>query len=83
MQKTTITQQGNSNSVILPAALMREAKWQRGQKMSIDYIPEADGVFIRRIKKTTTPSRSEKEFQTWLRNFLKEDAELIDELAHR
>ncbi len=82
MQTTTLSQQGNSSSVILPAALLREAKWQRGQKFSVDYIPEADGVFIRRVKKSSSPQkRSEKEFQNWLSNFLKEDAKLLDELA--
>lgn len=83
MQNTTITQQGNSSSVILPVSIMREAKWHRGQKMSVDYIPEADGVFIRRIKKMQTPTKSEVEFQNWLSNFFREDADLLDELAHR
>lgn len=81
MQTTTLTQQGNSSSVILPAALLREAKWQRGQKLSVDFVPEADGFLIRRAKKSTAPKRSEKEFNNWLSGFLKEDAELLDILA--
>ncbi len=84
MQTTTITQQGNSSSVILPTPLMREANWHRGQKVTLDYIAQTDGVLIRRVKKTrAVPSRSEKEFQSWLDRFLKEDAELLDELPHR
>ena len=63
---------------------MQEAKWRRGQKMTIDYIGQADGVFIRPVKKTpASPSRSEKEFKSWLDSFLKEDGDLLDELAHR
>ena len=83
MQTTTLTQQGNSSSVILPAALLREAKWQRGQKISVDFVPEADSFLIRRVKKAQTLKRAEKEFQNWLTSFLKEDSELLDELAHR
>ena len=83
MQITTITQQGNSSSVILPAPIMREMRWQRGQKVAIDVVPEANGVFIRQVTKKQSPKRTEKEFQNWLSNFIKEDAELLDELAHR
>lgn len=74
---------GNSNATIIPSSVLREAKWRRGQKLAIDYISQAEGVFIRPIKKATAPSRSEKEFQSWLNTFLREDAELLDELAHR
>ena len=82
MQTTTISQLGNSNAVILPSAIMQEAKWRRGQKMTIDYVAQAEGVFIRPIAKTSTPSsQSQKEFQTWLDGFLKEDGALLDQLA--
>ncbi len=84
MQTTTISRLGNSSAVILPAPIMQEAKWRRGQKMTIDYVSQAGGVFIRPVTKASSvPSRSEKEFQTWLSDFLKEDAQLLDELAHR
>ncbi|MBI5613450.1 AbrB/MazE/SpoVT family DNA-binding domain-containing protein [Candidatus Gottesmanbacteria bacterium] len=82
MQTTTISQLGNSNAVILPSPIMKEAKWRRGQKMTIDFVPEANGIFIRPAKKTTS-SRPQVEFQEWLNTFLKEDAELLDELANR
>lgn len=82
MQITTISQLGNSNAVILPSPIMQEAKWHRGQKMVIDYVTQAGGVFIRPAKKTSpAPSRTDKEFQTWLDGFLKEDGDLLDELA--
>lgn len=82
MQTTTISQLGNSNAVILPAPIMQEAKWHRGQKMTIDYVPQAGGVFIRPITKaSTSSSRSQKEFQTWLDGFLQEDGALLDQLA--
>lgn len=82
MLMTTITQLGNSNAVILPAPIMQEAKWRRGQKMTIDYVSQAGGVVIRPIAKSSTSStRSQKEFQTWLDGFLKEDGDLLDQLA--
>ena len=84
MQITKVTQLGNSDAVVLAAPLMQEAKWRRGQKVSVNYIPDADGFLIRRIRKDSQkPSRSEKELQQWLEGFLKEDADLLDELAHR
>ena len=82
MKTTTISQLGNSNAVILPAPIMQEAKWRRGQKMTIDYVPQAGGVFVRPIAKSSSSStRSHKEFQTWLDGFLKEDGALLDHLA--
>ena len=83
MQITTLTQLGNSSATIIPSSILAESKWRRGQKFAIDYIQEAEGVFIRPIKKAAAPSRSEKEFQSWLDKFLKEDADILNELAHR
>ncbi len=80
--QTTISQLGNSNAVILPSPIMQEAKWRRGQKMTIDYVAQAGGVFIRpNTKVSTSSSRSKQEFQTWLDEFLAEDGALLDELA--
>ena len=82
MQTTTISQLGNSNAVIVPASIMQEAKWRRGQKMTIDYVVQAGGVFIRPVTKSLpSSSRSQKEFQAWLDGFLKEDGALLDKLA--
>ncbi len=80
MQTTTISQLGNSNAVIVPSPIMQEAKWRRGQKMTIDYVSQAGGVFIRPATKTSS-SRSQQEFQTWLDGFLQEDGALLDQLA--
>jgi len=80
--QTTISQLGNSNAVILPSPIMQESKWHRGQKMTIDYVAQAGGVFIRPITKSSpSSSRSQQEFQTWLDGFLVEDGALLDKLA--
>lgn len=82
MQTTTISQLGNSNAVILPVPIMQEAKWHRGQKMTIEYVSQTGAAFIRPIAKVSSPaSQSKKEFQTWLDGFLKEDGDLLDALA--
>ncbi len=84
MQIQKITQLGNSNAVILPTPIMHEAKLKRGQKITVDYLAEADVIVMRRIpNKSIKPTRSEKEFQAWLASFLQEDKELLDELADR
>ena len=82
MQMTTISQLGNSNAVILPSSIMKETKWRRGQKMAIDYVPEAHGILIRPVKKTVS-SQSEIESQKWFDEFIKENGEILDELATR
>lgn len=79
-----MTQLGNSNAIIIPAPIMREAKYKRGQKFTVDYISQTNGVFIRPVQKNHTETKkSDKEFQEWLNGFLTEDAALLDELAHR
>ncbi len=80
--QTTISQLGNSSAVILPSPIMQEARWRRGQKMTIDYVAQAGGVFIRPVTKSLpSSSRSQQEFQMWLDGFLAEDGALLDELA--
>lgn len=80
--QTTMTQLGNSDAIIMPAPIVREAKYKRGQKFTIDYIPQTNGVFVRPFEKTRRiTKRSDKEFQAWLDGFLQEDGALLDELA--
>ena len=88
MQTTTISQLGNSNAVILPSPIMREAKWRRGQKMTIDYISQTNSISVRPVeinRKTTKQSSraSDAEFQKWFDDFIEENGEILDELATR
>ena len=77
-----MTQLGNSDAIIMPAPIVREAKYKRGQKFMVDYIPQTKGVYIRPVEKTrVTLKQSQKEFQTWLDGFLNEDGALLDKLA--
>ena len=82
--QTTMTQLGNSDAVIIPAPIIREAKYKRGQKFTIDYVSQTNSVFIRPVQKARTETKKiDKEFQIWLDGFLTEDVALLDELAHR
>lgn len=88
MQTTTISQLGNSSAVILPAPIMQEAKWRRGQKMTIDYISQTNSISVRPVeinRKTTKQSSraSDAEFQKWFDDFIEENGEILDELATR
>lgn len=88
MHTTTISQLGNSNAVILPAPIMQEAKWRRGQKMTIDYIPETNSISVRPVEKNEKPAKqssraSDVEFQKWFDEFIEENGEILDELATR
>ena len=88
MQTTTISQLGNSSAVILPAPIMQEAKWHRGQKMTIDYIPQTNSISVRPVEKNRTTIKqssraSDVEFQKWFDEFIEENGEILDELATR
>lgn len=61
---------------------MKKAKWRRGQKMTINYDSEKGHIFIRSVKKTTS-SQSEAESKKWIDEFIKENGEILDELANR
>jgi len=84
MQTQTIFQVGNSNVVSIPTHIMKSMKFKTGQKIVVDEVPEMDGVLIRPASRALSSKKlSEKEFNSWLTSFLKEDSALLDELAHR
>ena len=76
---------GNSAAVILPKPLLEEGDVRIGTSVNITYKADMGGYFIE-IPKKKTKQPSDKlslEFQGWLNTFLKEDANLLDELASR
>ena len=80
----SIFQVGNSNVVSIPSRLLQEIGMKRGQKVTVDRVPDTDAIIVRPVaKKQSIASSETKEFQQWLNSFLKEDAQLLDELAHR
>lgn len=84
MQIQKITQVGNSNGVIIPSSLMKDIDLKRGQRVGIGRLGDTENLVIfTKPQKSQSKRAIASEFQTWLTNMLKEDKELLDELAHR
>lgn len=85
MQTQTIFQAGNSEVVAIPKHLLEELKLKNGQKVTVDKASDDDAIVIRKASKSIKPSRkvSKTEFNKWLDKVIKEDAEILDELAVR
>ncbi len=84
MNVQTIFQAGNSNVVAIPSQLMKDLDLKTGNKVIVDRLTDSDALIIYPKKsKTNRLKPTDREYQTWLNQFLKEDAELLDELATR
>lgn len=85
MQTQTVFRAGNSNVVAIPKDLSRELKITPGQKVIVAKVPEEEAIVIKKVTKTkkTKESTISREFKSWLKKTLKEDEEILDELAVR
>ncbi len=81
MQTQRVFQAGNSQVVAIPKAF----GFRVGHKVIVEKTPDGTGLVIRRAEraKKVSKTKSEAEFQSWLTMMLKEDKELLDELANR
>ncbi len=87
MQTQTIFQAGNSEVVAIPKHLLEELKLKKGQKVTVEKAPDGETIVIKKVNKNSTITKtkvsSNTEFKKWLSNVIKEDAEILDELAVR
>lgn len=85
MQTQTVFRAGNSNVVAIPKDLSRELKITPGQKVVVAKVPEEEAIIIKKITKIkkTKESTIDREFKNWLEGALREDEEILDELAVR
>lgn len=86
MPEQTVFRAGNSNVVAIPKAVGDKYGIKTGAKVTIEEVPEAGGVLIKRASKPSKKRLSSgitPEFKKWLKEALKEDAEILDELADR
>lgn len=85
MQIQTIFQAGNSDVVAIPKHLLEELNLKKGQKVTVEKASDDEAIMIRKASKSTKSSRkvSHTEFNKWLDKVIKEDAEILDELAVR
>lgn len=80
MQLQRIFKAGNSHVVTIPAELMDELDFSAGEKVVIAKSPLGDGIVI---KKSLTKVSHVGELAAWFKTFIKENAEILDELAVR
>lgn len=84
MNKQTVFRAGNSNVVAIPKYLSEELGIKSGQKVTIDKTSDGSAIVIKISGKTKrAPKATRKEFKRWLSKVLKEDSEILDELAVR
>lgn len=85
MKEQKVFRAGNSKTVVaIPQEISKRAGLKTGQLVVVDYIDDA--VVIRRPQKKSAVKseiKMSQEFSRWLKNVLKEDAEILDELAVR
>ena len=75
---------GNSIVVTLPSEYIREEGIRDGSELVVDKDESGVITVVKKTKKTSTPkSNLTPEFKQWLDQALKEDAQILDELADR
>jgi antitoxin component of MazEF toxin-antitoxin module len=84
MQFQTVFKAGNSSVITIPKPLARELGIRPGQKVVVEKTSSGDGLIISKVGKSGVKrARLDAEFKKWLEVFLKENAEILDELAVR
>ncbi len=84
MQIQTVFKAGNSNVVAIPKDLSRELGIKPGQEVVVVKDQNNEAIIIKKLEKTKIKkSATSKEFKKWLKEVLREDAEILDELAVR
>jgi len=80
----TIFKAGNSSVVAIPKQLASELNLRPGQKVTIDRSTTEEALIVKRPSAPQkSMKKSDKEFQRWLKLFLKENGDILDELALR
>jgi antitoxin component of MazEF toxin-antitoxin module len=85
MQTQTIFQVGNSNAVTIPSYLMKDLKLKKGQKVTVEKMPDNDAVIIKAVsskaKPTNVASGLTPEFKSWLDDIEEKESDIIKALA--
>lgn len=86
MQTQTVFRAGNSSVVAIPKNIASDLGIKPGQKVVVEKDETGEGVIIKKAVKTSKRLSNlsvDKDFKRWWREFLKENAEILDELAVR
>lgn len=81
MQIQKVFKAGNSNVVAIPKDLAKELGFKEGQKVIVEKTSD-EVLVIRKVSKKKILS-PDIEFKRWWKKFLKENAQILDELAVR
>lgn len=83
MQEQVVFRAGNSNVVAIPKGLSDSLKIKPGQKVVVEQSGPEE-IVIKKVSKGTGKALSrDEEFKRWWKEFLAENAEILDELALR
>jgi len=80
MPLQTIFKAGNSHVVTIPTELMQQLDLRAGEKVSVEKAPLGNAMVI---KKSTNKIMFTDELNAWFKVFIKENGEILDELAVR
>ncbi len=88
MQTQVVFQAGNSSVVAIPKHLMKDLKFKKGQKVTVDKSPDGETIMIKKADKKNVKAESTKnktsltpEFKKWLDNFMIEYKPILKKLA--
>ena len=79
MQIQTIFKAGNSNVVTIPTELMQQLNFQVGERVVVEKSPVGEGMLIKKSGQV----KYTDELNQWFKVFIKENGEILDELAVR
>jgi putative addiction module antidote len=82
MSLQTIFKAGNSKVVSIPSELLRDLDLSVGSKVTVEKTSN-EAITIKKTSPRKTMSNTDKDFQKWLKVFMKENGEALDELAER
>ena len=86
MQTQNVFKAGNSNVVAIPKHLAEELGIKPGQKVYVDKTPDGEAIIVRKVSKNKSARKLKNvssDFKKWWEIFIKENAEILDELAVR
>lgn len=83
MQTQTIFRAGNSNVIAIPSYIFDDSNFRAGHKITVDKVDE-DTMVIKTIA-SSKPKKitADAAFKKWLDVFMKENGDILDELAER
>lgn len=74
---------GNSNAIIIPQPLLQEWGVDTGEELTVEKVPDSEAILVFPTRKKTKSNAVSSEFNKWIDTVLKEDADLLDDLAER